>query len=287
MNLRDLPLDRLQLWMQAAVVHPGTAREAVAAPPAAGLVPPDRVEEIIRPTDRLTGVERVGIYQGMYLLRMEEALESDYPGLQHLLGPRRFFALVREYVQVHPSVSYSLNRLGDFFPDFVGRAEGLPRRAFCHDLARLELAVAQVFDGEESPVLASEAIARVPEDAWERARLRTVSAFRLLALDYPVNAYLQSVRDEDHRHPPRRRGKSYVAVYRRDYAVYRLDLTHSAHKLLEALAGGVALGDAVGAAVAMRGRRAPKADDLFRWFRQWVAAGLFQAVDVLPPAENR
>jgi hypothetical protein len=287
MNLRGLPLDRLQLWMQAAVVQPGTAQDAVAAPPAAALVPPDRVEEIIRPTDRLTGVERVGIYQGMYLLRMEEALESDYPALQHFLGPQRFFALVRDYVQVHPSVSYSLNRLGDFFPDFVSRAEGLPRRAFCHDLARLELAVAQVFDGEESPALSPKAIAQVPEEDWVQARLRTVSAFQLLALDYPVNDYLQSVRDEDHRHPSTRRGKSYVAVYRRDYAVYRLDLSRPAHQLLEALAGGAALGDAVSDAVSAKGRRAPKADDLFRWFRQWVAAGLFQAVHRPQIAENR
>ena len=280
MTALHLPLERLQRWMQATVVQPGSVEDAVRAPAAADLVPADRVGEVILPTDALSSVERVGIYQGMYLMRMEEALLSDYPTLQHLLGPRRFFELVRDYVQVHPSVSYTLNRLGDHFPDFVGSAAGLRRRAFCHDLARLELAIAQVFDEEETPALSAEAIAAVPEPAWERARLRTVAAFRLLALSYPAHAYLQSVRDDDHDHPPLRKKPGFVAVYRRDYVICRLELSHGAHDLLASLAAGVPLGEAVSAAMTVRGRRAPKPDDLFRWFRQWVAGGIFRAVEL-------
>jgi hypothetical protein len=225
-------------------------------------------------------VERLGIYQGMYLLRMEEALQSDYPSLQHFLGHRRFFELVRDYVQVFPSRIYTLNRLGDHFPEFVGTSARLPRQAFCHDLSRLELAVAEVFDAEETKPLSAEAIAAVPEPAWETARLRTIAAFRLLALRYPVNDYLQSVRDENHDHPSLRAKPTFVGVYRRDYAVCRLDLTRGAHDLLAALTAGVPLGEAVTAAMTTKGRRPPKPDDLFRWFRQWVAGGVFRAVEL-------
>ena len=225
-------------------------------------------------------LERIGIYQGMYLMRMEEALQSDYPALQHFLGHRRFFELVRDYVQVFPSRIYTLNRLGDHFPEFVGQAPGLPRPAFCHDLARLELAVAEVFDAEETEALSAQAIAAVPEPAWEGARLRTIAGFRLLALRYPANIYLQSVRDEDHDHPSLRAKASYVAVYRRDYVVCRLDLSRGAHDLLAALVSGVPLGEAVASAIATGGRRAPRPDDLFRWFRQWMAGGIFRAVEI-------
>jgi hypothetical protein len=214
----------------------------------------------------------------MYLMRMEEALQSDYPSLQHFLGHRRFFGLVRDYVQVFPSRTYTLNRLGDHFPAFVGSAARVPRQAFCHDLARLELAVAEVFDAEETPALSAEAIAAVPEAAWETARLRTVAAFRLLALRYPVNDYLQSVRDENHDHPSLRARPTFVAVYRRQYVVCRLDLTRSAPAHLATLVSGVPLGEAVAAAITRGGRRAPQPDDLFRWFRQWVAGGIFRAV---------
>lgn len=280
MSALHLPLEKLQRWMQATVVQPGTVAAAVQSPEAAEIVPADRVGEVILPTDGLSSVERMGIYQGMYLMRMEEALAADYPGLQHLLGPRRFFALVQDYVQAHPSRTYTLNRLGDHFPEFVGTAAGLRRPAFCQDLARLELAVAEVFDADETPCLSADEVAAVPAEAWETARLRTVAAFRLLALRYPANDYLQSVREENHDHPRLRARPSFVAVYRRAYVVCRLDLTRGAHDLLAALAAGVPLGEAVNAAMTVVSRRPPKPDDLFRWFRQWVAGGVFRAVEL-------
>lgn len=275
-----LPLDRMQRWFQAVVVHPGTPDEAVASPEATQELPAERVGDVILPSATLEPVERVGIYHGMYLLRMHEALAADYPGLEHFLGDEGFLRLVREYVQVHPSRSHTLNRLGDHLPEFVASHGSLPRREFCADLARLERAVAEVFDAEEGPALGDAEIAAVPPEAWEAARLRPIPAFRLLAFRYPVNAYLQSVRDEDHDHHPKARAKAaWVAVYRRDYAVCRLDLTQPAHDLLADLARGERLGDAIAAALRRPGRRRPSEDDLFRWFREWVAGGVFAAID--------
>ena len=123
--------------------------------------------------------ERLAIYHDMYLLRMEEALESDYPALKHFLGDARFRALVAGYVRAHPSRSYSLNFLGGRLPDYVGAAPGLRHRGFCHDLARLEQAVAEVFDAAQEEPLRAEEIAAVPEAAWEGARLAPIAAFRL------------------------------------------------------------------------------------------------------------
>src|SRR5215471_4553345 len=142
----EVPLDRVQRWMQSVVVHLGSVEEGVASPEAEAHVPASRVGEVILPSRTLTPVERVGIYQGMYLLRMEEALETDYPALQHFLGARAFRDLVAAYVRVHPSRSYTLNRLGDHFAEFVKGVPGIPRRDFCADLTRLELLVSQVFD---------------------------------------------------------------------------------------------------------------------------------------------
>jgi hypothetical protein len=271
------PLDKVQRWMQQVVVHPGAVEEAVASEGAVAEVPVARIGEVILPSPTLDPVERVGIYQRMYLLRMVEALQSDYPGLQHVLGDDAFFGLVRDYVQQHPSTSFTLNRLGDHLPAFVAQAAGVPRRGFCHDLARLEHAVTLVFDAEETPALAEAEIAAVPAEAWAGARLQTLAAFRLLACRYPVNAYLTSVWEDRHDHPPMKRQDTWVAVYRRSYEVWRMDLTKPAHDLLGDLAGGASLGDAVAAAL-KRGRGRVKEVDLFRWFRRWVAAGIFRRV---------
>jgi hypothetical protein len=272
-------LDRLQRWMQAVVVDPGTQDDAVRARAAASEVPGKRLAEVILPSRTLTAVERVGIYHGMYLLRMEEALATDYPGLKHLLGDRAFFALVRAYVQEYPSRHFSLNRLGDHLPEYLLRAPGLARRAFCHDLARLELALSRVFDAPQTLPLTPDAIEAVPPQAWENARLVPVAALAVLAFRYPVGAYLDSVSDEkSHAHPRRRREDTWAVVYRRDYSVWRRDLSRGAHHLLSEVIAGRTVGEAVASAMRLRGHARPTEHDLFRFFREWTAGGLFHAV---------
>ena len=276
----SLPLDRLQRWMQSVVVHPGTVEEAVSGKGAAAAVPKGRVAEVILPSAHLQPLERLEIYHAMYPLRMEEALASDYPGLKHFLGDDGFMRLVQDYVQEHPSRSFTLNPLGRRLPDYLETARGVRQRAFCRDLARLERALAEVFDAEETPALDEAAIVAVPEAAWEGARLRTIAAFRLLALRYPASAYLDSLGDERHRHPQMRRHDTFVAVYRRAYSCYRHDLSGAAHGLLADLVAGRTVGEAVAAALKRRGSRRPRTDDLFRWFRQWASAGMFARVDL-------
>jgi hypothetical protein len=275
----ELPLDALQRWMQAVIVHPGGVDQALRDETAQALLPVERVAEVIRPSRTLSAAERLDIYHGMYPLRMYDALEYDYPGLAHFLGVESFREFVREYVLAYPSRSYTLNRLGDHVPEFLKSAR-VPKREFCHDLARLELAVTQVFDAPETPALGPERIDAVPAEAWEGARLHTIAAFRLCAFRYPVNDYLQSLRDERHRHPPVRLKNTWVAIYRRDYGVYRLDLSRPAHDLLADLAAGMTLGGAVQAALRRPSRPQVDPNLLFRWFREWVSSGVFRSVEL-------
>ncbi len=270
------PLERLQRWMLGLVTHPAPVEQALRAADSEG--PPLRLGEVVLPSKTLSAPERVGIYHDMYPLRMTEALQSDYPALAHYLGEDAFRDLVRGYVQSFPSRSYTLNRLGDHLPEYVKAASGVRRPEFCHDLARLELAVSQVFDAPETPPLSDKAIASVSPEAWEHAVLAPVAAFRLLAFRYPVNAYLQTVKDDDHHHPKARLKDTWVAVYRRDYAVYRLELSRPAHDLLADLMVGRPLGAALTRAVVGGGRRAPSEHELFRWFREWVSGGVFRSV---------
>jgi hypothetical protein len=272
----ELALGGLQRWMQAVIVHPGTVDEALAAREAAALVPAGRVDSVVRPSASLTAAERVGVYHGMYLARMKEALESDYPGLARFLGPESWERLVAAYVQAHPSRSYTLNVLGRRLPDFV-RAARVPRPAFCHDLARLEWAVSEAFDAPETPPLAEADIGAVAASDWERARLVPVAALRLVALDHDAGALLDAVREGRRRLPPVRRRRSRVVVYRRSYAVFRREQEAGAFALLADLVEGVPVGRAVARALARRRARL-RPDDAFRLFRDWAAMGLFTAV---------
>jgi hypothetical protein len=234
---------------------------------------------VVLPSRTLAPAERVEIYQRMYPLRMEEALGVDYPALQHFLGGEGFRRLVRAYVESFPSRSYTLNRLGDHLAEFVRTAPGLRHRGFCHDLARLELAMTEVFDEAETQPLSAAEIAAVPVERWPEVRLRPIAAFRLLALRYPVGAYVESMGRRSHRHPAPRRQDGWLAVFRRDYNVSRRELSRPAYDLLSDLARGRALGEAVTAATRRRGRARAGETQLYRWFRQWMASGMFAGFD--------
>lgn len=273
-------LDRVQRWLQAVIVHPGSVEEGLAAPEAKAEVPREALERVVRPSWSLSAAERVDVYHGMYLLRMVEALESDYPAVRHFLGEEAFAELVRDYVQRYPSRSYTLNRLGDHLPQFFLDEPARPHAAFLHDLARVELAVTEVFDEEESPVLDAEALGAVPEQAWAGARLRPIKALRLLTLRHQVTGHLDAAK---HGHPaprPRRRS-SVLVVHRRDYSVLRMALGAAEHALLAALVSGTPLAEAI-AEAALRLRETRREETIFRWFRGWIAAGLFSTIEIEP-----
>jgi hypothetical protein len=238
------PLRPLQEWMQACVMSPDA---------------PDgkTVARRIRPSARLTAAERLDIYRGMYELRLLDALRVDYPGVLAHLGDERFEEAARLYVRHHPSQSYTLNRLGDRFPDFLLRLDGLPRPAFVHDLARFELAETIAFDAEASLAWAGPIVD-------ESQRLKPVDALQLLALQYPVHRYLKG--DAETRVPRRR--PSWVAVYRKGHAVSHLELNRRSFALLESLCSGSAIGKALSAA------RLSEAA-VFACFQKWFSEELF------------
>jgi hypothetical protein len=256
--------------MQAVILAPGTCGEALRSSAARKQIPPGDARRLILPSPSLTPEQRLDIYRDMYEGRLLEALASDYPGLLDYLGSESFHDLMRRYVRRYPSRSYTLNRLGDRLPEFIQKYGKVRRTGFVEDLATLELTQTLVFDDLETPALTAEQIAAVPADLWESARLEPIAALRLVALRYPVHSYLEAMH-EGKRRPVIRRRNTWLAVYRREYAVHWLPLERAEHRLLEALTKGRKLGRAISAA-------RPTEKSLRAWFERWTSAGLFQAV---------
>jgi hypothetical protein len=276
----EVRLDRLQHWMLEVVTAPGGIDEALASRPARRHIAPASLEEVILPSSTLTSKERLAIYHRMYGYRMVEAMEFDYPGVEHMAGHLGSFRdLVMDYVEAHPSRSYTLNRLGDEFPDYLEGRTDLGHHRFLRDLAKFELAITMTFDEVESVPLSAEEIAAVAPEAWPEARLEFIRAFRLLELDYPADLYLDSVKEETP-HPPLRKSKRWIMIYRRNYRVMRMAIDRRQWQVLRRLAGGLTLGEAIDE-VSRKHRPRLTETELFTWFRKWTALGLFSRV-VLP-----
>ena len=268
-------LARTQRWLQKFIMAPGTASEALAAP-AVRKEFAGEVAELVTPSRTLTSEQRAGVYRGMYLARLGEALRNDYPVVGAYLGKEQFDRLVEGYVDEYPSRSYTLNRLGDHLPRYLAEAPGLQRRGLLVDLARFELLITEVFDEAQDDALDQSVIKAVPPDDWGRAVLQPVSAFRLGRFDYPVDRFKEAYRDERD-YPAGSKAETFVAIYRRDYRVYWIDLDEAEHFLLQRLADGETLGSGIEHCCLEKG---VAEDQIFSWFQGWIRNQLFRSVEI-------
>jgi hypothetical protein len=188
-------LREIQRRMAAAVMHPLTREETMPHRRRDGASNLAEAEAIIRPNDRLTSFERLEIYNRQYWFRLYSCFEEDFPGLQAILGRRRFDALMRAYLTECPSKSFSLRNLGsrleqwlEEHPEFIQ-----PHANLARDMVRLEWAHIEVFDSEEKPRLSAAGLACIDENST----LHLQPYLRVLALTYPVDDLLIQLRNED------------------------------------------------------------------------------------------
>ncbi|HVZ38656.1 MAG TPA: DNA-binding domain-containing protein [Candidatus Kapabacteria bacterium] len=218
-------LGRLQRWMQAAV----TDRAGITGGRSAGN-PPGDVEEIVLPSASLTSGERLAIYARSYHARLLQCFATIFPSLLHALGRELFEAFALDYLHHHPPHSHTLDHLADAFPDHLAATRpdaGLPadRREtwpdFIIDLARLELVLLHVFNGDgvenATPPLPRD-IASVPLHLVGRLVPAPAASSRVLRFGYPVHEYLRACRrGEMPTHPAAR--ECSVVISRRNYRV--------------------------------------------------------------------
>lgn len=273
----ELTLDAVERFMQAYIVHPGDAEDALHDAAHGCGLGADAAARLVLPRRQLTPQDRLDIYRDQYLARMDEALSGDFPGVKRCLGEDAWDQLVHDYVEAHPSRSYTLNRLGDHFAAYLADRPDLRRGAFVRDLARLEQAVTEVFDAPQTPVLQPEQVAAVAPQAWDGARLLPVSALRILALGHNVDDYLEAVQAEAETLPSTARKNTWVVVFRHDFHMHRQALSRPQYDMLSALADGTPLGTAFRA---LARRKSVRDGEVAGWFGTWIAHGLWQGIEV-------
>jgi hypothetical protein len=287
-NLLDI-----QRRMAAAVMHPLTRGETMPRRRRDGASNRAEAEAIIRPNDRLTSFERLEIYNRQYWFRLYTCFEEDFPGLEAIVGRKRFDALMRAYLTDCPSESFSLRNLGSRLEAWLcNHTEFVaPLTALALDMVRLEWAHIEAFDSEEKPRLAPESLAAIDEDS----PLRLQPYLRLLSLSYPVDDLLLQVRTENGSSASSTNNASsarkrrhvrqvaalvpqpiHLAIHRHENTVWYKPLTPEEFRLLASLLAAQPLGAAVDAAFAESSL--PEADRpalLQDAFATWAMLGWF------------
>jgi len=235
---------------------------------------------VIRPSKTLKPEQRVEIYVDAYLARLVEALHDDFPAVTRFLGHRAFHEMARAYLEKFPSRSWSLSPLGRKLPEFLSRKVHVTRREAVRALAAVEVAMAEVFDEAAAAPLTPADFAALDGAQFISSSLEFVPTFRLLEVDYDVNPYIDAVRQGRDQPPPIRKKKSWIAVYRKDFKVWRLDLREPAYAGLSVLRQkGRTVGSAVAAiARSWKGKPESLPDQIKQWFGEWSSEGFFTAI---------
>jgi hypothetical protein len=263
MNLLEL-----QRRMAEDVRRPLTADFGMQQETEEGLSISQLAEGYVKPNDRLTSFERLEIYNRQYWFRVIAAVSEDFPALATVLGQKRFNSLVIAYLKENPSTSFTLRNLGRNLPMWLaGHPEfGPARHLLLLDVARLEWAYIEAFDGRAVPPLTQEDLGNLGADST----LFLQPHLQLLDLHYPVDDLVLAVHKETpvsdivsnavgereqkqmspRRLPAMRRSTIYLAVHRFDNSVYYRRIDREAFLLLSALQRRVPVGGAIEAAFA-------------------------------------
>jgi hypothetical protein len=187
MNLLEL-----QRRMSQDVMRPLTPDFAMQAMAEQGLPMDEIAASYIKPNPLLTSFKRLEIYNRQYWFRVVSAVSEDFPALQVVLGQEKFDSLVLAYLRENRSASFSLRNLGARLPAWLASYPELagPRHALAVDVARLEWAYIEAFDGASLVPLGWKDFAGLEADST----LRLQPHLQLLDLQYPVDEVVLAVR---------------------------------------------------------------------------------------------
>lgn len=261
MNLLEL-----QRRMAADVTRPLTADFWMQKQTEDGSSVEHLAESYIKPNDRLSSFDRLEIYNRQYWFRVMGAVAEDFPALQAVLGTRKFDTLILAYLQQNPSTSFTLRNLGAKLPQWLESHPELSsrRHQLALDVARLEWAHVEAWDGAARPALTEADFANLNGDSV----LYLQPHIQLLSLRYPVDELVLAVHEASpsvdiasnavserrqarrFRLPAMRRVEIHLAVHRFDDSVYYRRLDREAYFLLSAFQQKNTLAAAIDAAFA-------------------------------------
>ena len=107
-----------------------------------------------------------GVYRNGYVARLAEILGEDYEQVHAYLGDRGFANLVKAYIAANPSDQRSARWFGRHMPAFIAKSAAFAKHPEVAELATLEKALADAFDGPDAEPLRLAELAEVPPEAW-------------------------------------------------------------------------------------------------------------------------
>ncbi len=208
---------------------------------ARGLADAD-LEAIVVGDHRLPATRRLDIYAEMYFYRILDVLREEFPRVVAAVGDVAFHDFVTDYLLAHRPSHPSLREAGAHLAAYLaGHALGLDR-PWLAELASLERAHRELFDGQDVPSLSLEMLRGLPADGFVSLAVQLSPTHTVFNFAFALSTIWGSGRPP-HPREPEARSES-LLVWRQDFEVRHreVDGAEEAAMLAEA-AGGATMAE--------------------------------------------
>jgi hypothetical protein len=206
---------------------------------------PDDALDVVR-DDGVSQRRRLEVYANAYRIRIVEAIAAEFPKVAAALGPARHAELCRRHLAAHPTSRPSLRDAAQHLARFLDGGGLLDAPSWLADLARLERARTEAFDGAEARALVRDDLASFPPEEIAFLQLPLVPTAQLVTLHSISDEVWTALENErpipdEPAAPVAPRG---VLVWRRQVTVYHRTLASDEAEVLRALGRGATFGEA-------------------------------------------
>jgi len=184
-----------------------------------------------------------GVYRNAYVARLVEVLGNDYQELHAYLGNKTFAKLATAYVAAHPSDQRNARWFGRHLPRFAKGTEPFAGHPEIAEIAALEKALDDAFDGPDAAPLTIGDLAAIPSEDWPRLVLKPHPA--VIRLSFTTNAadIWSALKDETPPPAPSRLPEPQaLMVWRQDYMARFRPLSAEEAMMWDEAAQGVRFG---------------------------------------------
>lgn len=221
-------------------------------------------EKWIRQKEKFPAAKQLAVYVNAYRYRLNDVTAEDYPVLEKYLGRKKFKQLIWDFVNDARPEHFNVARFALKLQKFIEKK--FPDDVFAHEICRLETALTQLTDPENSEVLSVKHLKNMTSELLMKSNLYPRKALELHKFSYLTNQYYQAVMDEKKVKPSKK--NSYLAVFRHEDKVWRMDLEKEEFALLKKIFGGAKVGEALSKI------DESQAHKISNWFSRWISNGL-------------
>lgn len=148
----------------------------------------------VQATERVPVATRLSIYADAYRSRLAEALASNAPRLQQLLGDDAFSVVAQRYIEEHPSKFASIRWFGGDLAQSLERSHA--SKPWLAELARWEWAIASTFDALDAQAIGIERLAGVAPEDWPGLSFRFHPSIQRLDVRTNAPALFKALSEE-------------------------------------------------------------------------------------------